>query len=287
MKSRLLILGSRGFIGSWLARELAGEFTLCDDSGVDVASAASVGNCFKRNAPEMVVLAAAIADIDRCQREPALAEAVNATGAGHVARECAAAGSRLMFLSTGAVFDGTRSGYAEDDPVSPLSVYGRTKARAESIVESQAPDAVILRLALVLGRGPRAGTNSLVDRMQASFSKGEAVSVPADEIRNPIDAGSLCRFARELLVRREATGTFHVGSRDAVSRYELAREIAAQMGFSPELVRPQNGPAGGRAPRGRDQFLIPARLEGLCRIAAPGWREAAERCVHATAESAA
>ncbi|MGH7246825.1 MAG: SDR family oxidoreductase [Pseudomonadota bacterium] len=283
---RVLILGSRGFIGANLARELARDFTLCDDSGVDVTVSGSVHATFESARPDIVVLAAGIAGIDRCEREPECAERVNVSGAIHVARECAQAGARLLFLSTAAVFDGTRHGYTEDDPVSPLSVYGRTKAQAESRLAEMLPEAVILRLALVLGRAMRLGTNSLVDKLANSFEQAKTVAAPVEEFRNPIDTRTLAQWIAALVCLPEARGIFHAGSCDSVSRYDLVRQLAKAMGYSEGLAIPQAEPMPGRAPRGRDHFLIPEKLATLCRIPAPGWRQVVERCTHATAESA-
>ena len=283
---RILIPGSRGFIGANLARGLAGGFTLCDDSGIDITSAADVEAGIARTAPDLVILAAGIADIDRCEREPELAERVNVQGALNVARVCADHSIRLQFLSTGAVFDGARHGYAEDAPVSPVSVYGRTKVEAERAIAELAPDAAILRLSLVLGRSARPGTNSLVDKLAESFRHGKRAVVPPDEFRNPIDAGTLTQWIAALARLPGARGIFHVGSSDSVSRWELVRQLAVSLGYSEDLVTLQAGSIPGRAPRGRDHFLISDKLAKLSGIPAPSWRQVAERCIDAIAESA-
>src|SRR5579864_5281488 len=145
-RPRLLILGSNGFVGGWLAHLAPGVFDLLQpDSRIDITDSAACDAAIQRLRPNVVALLAAVSDIDRCERDPALAEAVNITGAGNVARACRDAGARLMFASTGAVFDGTKSGYTEDDPPCPVNVYGRTKALAEQAVASTMPDAAIVR----------------------------------------------------------------------------------------------------------------------------------------------
>lgn len=282
---RILILGSRGFIGSNLARHLAGAFTLCDDAGIDITSEAAVRAGLERSAPDLAVLAAGIADIDRCEREPELAERVNVQGALSVARACAAGNVRLQFLSTGAVFDGARHGYTEDAPVSPTSVYGRTKVQAERGIAGILPQAVILRLSLVLGRTVRPGTNSLVDKLAGSFRQGKTATVPPDEYRNPIDMQTLGAWIAALARLPQAAGIFHAGAADSVSRWDLVRSLAVALGYSEQLVVLQNGPIPGRAPRGRDHFLISDKIAELSGIPAPSWQLVAERCINATAES--
>ncbi len=112
-RPRLLVIGANGFIGGHLVHAAAGRFactpaarTKCEVL-VDIGDPASVAAAFEKERPRMVVLLAAMADIDRCQRDPGAARETNVAGAGNVARECARAGARLLFASSGAVFDGT------------------------------------------------------------------------------------------------------------------------------------------------------------------------------------
>ena len=163
----VLIIGSSGFVGGHLAceAERAGyEVTRGERAaGLDVANPASVAAALDRSRPDAVVLLAALSDIDRCEAEPRLASRVNVEGALNVARACAAAGVRLLFTSSGAVFDGAREGYSEDDAPTPVSVYGKTKAEAERKVAMHAPGALIVRFGLVLGFVGWEGMNFMFD----------------------------------------------------------------------------------------------------------------------------
>src|SRR5271156_2728483 len=136
----MLIIGANGFLGQHLSK--AGccfevfEADLAAPRGergvaMDVTSAVSVDAGFMHARPDVAVLLAAVSDIDQCEQNPEMAEAVNVCGAAHVAEACARTGARMVFTSSAAVFDGTRHGYTECDALNPLSVYGRTKARAE------------------------------------------------------------------------------------------------------------------------------------------------------------
>ncbi|WP_158750380.1 sugar nucleotide-binding protein [Acidobacterium sp. S8] len=106
------MIGARGFLGSFITRSSSRYQVVRADrtreSGetdlvVDVAEAASVRAAIDEVQPDAVLLLAAISDIDRCQREPELATAVNLHGAEHIANACACNGARLLFTSTGAV----------------------------------------------------------------------------------------------------------------------------------------------------------------------------------------
>jgi dTDP-4-dehydrorhamnose reductase len=304
-RSRLLIIGAGGFVGSWLAARARGRFHVIrgarrhidsavssaasdkpdadEHVAIDITQVHSVAAAFAAARPEIVVLTAALADIDRCQREREQAELVNYMGPLHVARACARHDARLLFTSTDAVFDGTKGFYREDDPPTPPNFYGETKARAETAVLDALPDAAVVRLSLVLGRSLTPGTNSFLDKFAAALAAGQTVDVPTYEVRNPIDVATLAELLLELAAVRSATGLFHIGSTDKMCRFELSRRLAEALGYDPALVAPRHAPAAGQVPRGLDDFLSTERVRRVCHTPLPSCREVIERAVHAVA----
>jgi dTDP-4-dehydrorhamnose reductase len=248
-----------------------------DEVEIDVGLESSVNAAFQIARPEIVLLFAALSDIDQCERRPEAAKAVNVGGAGHVVKACRRTKARLLYTSSAAVFDGEKHGYREQDPLSPTSVYGRTKAKAEEIVLGLGTSALILRIALALGFAGEAGTNALMDKMEKCLADGETVELPDYEMRNPIDAETFCRFTLELLNQPDIHGIFHLGASEPISRYELGLRLAARMGYG-GLVRPQQHPDPKRAPRGRDHFLLPDKIAGVCSTAIPTCDQVIERC---------
>jgi dTDP-4-dehydrorhamnose reductase len=279
----LLVIGASGFLGGCIvrSRDTRFEFIAPDRSALDVTRPASVSSAFDALRPEFVILSAALADIDRCEKDPGLAHAINVEGAKTVACECARRGVRLLFTSSGAVFDGTADSYRESDPPNPLSVYGKSKAEAERVIREIVPDAIVVRLALVLGFSPHGGTNALLDKLKANFSKGNTVSAPADEFRNAIDSNTAARWILDLASAPGASGIFHLGAEDAASRYEIVRKLAAAMGYAPGLVMPSNS-SPDRAPRGRRQMLVPTRIQQYSSIPVPTSMQTIERCMNAS-----
>ena len=293
MKPRLLIVGASGFVGSRWALAAAERFEVVsaarhpvdDDKWVtiDITDPNSVAAAFEQTRPARVTLLAALSDIDRCQREPELAERINVDGAINVARECARLGARLLYTSTDAVFDGSKGLYREDDPPSPPNWYGQTKARAERAIAALLPSATIARMSLVLGRSAQAGGNSYLDKIIGNLRAGNPIITPKSEYRNPIDVGTLCEFFGELTHRDDTGDIFHVGASDKISRYDLARAIATHLGFDPALIVAQTAAVPGRAPRGPDDFLATDRLQSVCRTPVPTCRQVIERALDAVA----
>jgi dTDP-4-dehydrorhamnose reductase len=282
---RLLILGAGGFLGGYLTALGKGRFecVAVDRSRLDITDVAGVRRVFEQTQPDAVVLAAALSDIDECEQRPAVARETNVTGAWNVAHECAAVGARLVFTSSGAVFDGEAQEYSEDSTPNPLSVYGRTKAEAERMVAAEVPGAIVVRLSLVLGMALSGGTNSWLDKMRARFEAAQPVMAARDEYRNAIDVETASQWILDLAAAPDARGIFHLGSAEALSRFEICQRFALKWGYPAELVVAQSGVIPNRAPRGRRHMLRPVRIAEFSRIPIPTCLEAMERCVHAVA----
>jgi dTDP-4-dehydrorhamnose reductase len=287
-RQRILVIGAKGFLGTYAAQVAGDTFDVvrADRSGtgqprsieLDIADACSVERAFRLIEPDCVLLLAAMSDIDRCERMPEEAFAVNARGAENIANACARTKSRLLFTSTAAVFDGRKRGYCEEDAVAPLSVYGKTKAWAEDVVKALVPSAVIIRFALVLGFARKSGTNAMLDSVMGKWKAGEPVSFSTRETRNPIDAASLARLMISMLADREVSGLFHVGASDSVSRYELGKRLAARAGVPIDLVQPQDDPPPGRAPRGDNHFLLTEKIQRAFNFKVETCDQVIERC---------
>jgi dTDP-4-dehydrorhamnose reductase len=291
-KQRLLVIGANGFLGAHVlqAAKSTGIFNvlLADRSAskdvgieeLDIANAASVESAFRRTNPDLVVLLAAISDIDKCESAPQLAFAVNAQGAENVANACLRHNAKLLFTSTAAVFDGLQHGYREEDQPTPLSVYGKTKMWAEEAVSSLLPSAIILRIALVLGFAGKSGTNAMLDNIVARWKAGAPVTFPTYELRNPIDAATLAGVMLQMIGdgNPAVRGLYHVGASDSISRYELGIRLASRVGVPAELVRAQDTAIPGRAPRGADHFLLTDKIRRDCNIEFETSKRVMERC---------
>lgn len=288
-KQRLLVIGARGFLGEHASQAADGAFEVITGNRagtaergsviLDVADSASVNRAFQSARPDLVLLLAAMADIDECERFPAQAFEVNVRGAENVANACARTGTRLVFTSSAAVFDGKKHGYCEEDPVCPLSIYGKTKSWAEDTVRTLMPSAIIIRIALVLGFARTADTNAMLNRVVEKWRAGQKVQFPTHEVRNPIDASTLSEIMLSVLANRRLSGVYHVGASNSVSRFELAKRLAKRVGVSPDLVIPQDRPNPGRAPRGADHFLLTNKISRDCGLKIPTTDEVIERCL--------
>lgn len=286
MSERLVLFGGGGFVGGNLARaaiaqgwsvdivdaqEMPGASSVPGAPSAhgakwhtaDITDAAAVRALVAELRPSAAVDLAAVADIDRAERERELAWAVNVEAARTIAAACARCGAHVLYFSSDAVFEGTAARYAEEDPLNPVNYYGRTKMEGEAAVRAAHPGAAILRISLALGFPVTTG-NSFLAGLEAALKAGRQVTAPRDEIRTPVDVYTLASCVLEL-ARTRFAGTIHVGSTDSIDRGSLTRRAAALMGYPDARIAttPAGGPAGGRAPRHRNGIIAVDRARGL------------------------
>ncbi len=256
------------------AAEQAGhELILVDLPELDITDEPGVRAFFERERPEASINCAAWTDVDGAETKQAQAQAVNAHGAGNIARVAGEFGTPLLHLSTDYVFDGTAPldaagrprPYVESDPTAPRSVYGSTKLEGEQLVLAASRDHTVVRTAWLYGV---AGGN-FVDTMLRLAGEREAVQVVDDQVGSPTWSGHLAPALVGLLERR-VSGLVHLTGTGAVSWNGFAREIFRQaevdcrveVATSEQMARP--------APRPAYSVLESERADVL---AMPDWRD--------------
>jgi dTDP-4-dehydrorhamnose reductase len=221
-------------------------------SPISLRSAGDVGEELDRLAPDLVVHTAGLADVDRCEADPALAREANALLARNVAVASASRSIRLVHISTDHLFTGSRPLVSEAVPPQPLNEYGRSKQLAEQWVLDACPDALVIRTNF-FGWG-HATRQSFSDWIIQSLRAGRTLSAFADVHFTPILADRLALWVHELSARG-ATGTFNVCGDERVSKHEFALRLVAQFGLPPLVRRSSIDDAALRAPRPRDMSL--------------------------------
>jgi dTDP-4-dehydrorhamnose reductase len=191
---------------------------------LDVTLALHAAAALAAHAPDVVINAASFTAVDRAEVEREAAGAVNALGAGNVARACRARGTPLLHVSTDYVFDGaTDRPYREDAPVAPLGVYAATKAEGERLV--LAAGGAVVRTAWLFGQGGPSFVHAIARRARQE----RALRVVADQRGNPTWVDDLADALLELAAAPPRQDVLHVCGDEPVSRFEFACAIVDEL----------------------------------------------------------
>jgi dTDP-4-dehydrorhamnose reductase len=258
-----------------LAERAGHELVLVDLPELDITDAAAVSAFFASERPEASINCAAWTDVDGAETKQAQAHAVNADGAGNLARAAAEIGTPLLHISTDYVFDGTAPldgdgrprPYVESDPTGPRSVYGSTKLDGERQVLAASSRHCVLRTAWLYGiDGP-----NFVATMLRLAGERDAVQVVEDQIGSPTWSGHLAP-AMVGLLERQVSGLVHLTGAGRVSWNGFAREIFHQAevdcrvepATSEQMARPAPRPAWSALESEREDVLpMPPWQDGL------------------------
>jgi dTDP-4-dehydrorhamnose reductase len=274
---RLLVFGGWGQLGAELARAAEGRHELIRPrrAEADVTDAAAVEAAVRAAAPEVVIDAAAFHQVDRCQEDPATAMAVNAVGAINTARAAEDVGARAVFVSTDYVFDGEKGiGYAEDDPTSPVNLYGVSKVAGERGVRLVCPDSLVVRVSGLFGHVGSSGKGgNFVETILSKARAGEQLSVVDDQRLSPTAAADAAERLVELLGRQAPAGFYHLANQGSCSWFEFAAAVLELSGLEAAELAPRRTPPGG-VPRPRCSILADTRTGRLGLTPARPWRQA-------------
>ncbi|MBI4396978.1 MAG: NAD(P)-dependent oxidoreductase [Elusimicrobia bacterium] len=234
MKKRVLLTGATGLLGKDLWRTFSGGYDVLSVSRrwnpcvprsawrcADVRRPSSLTRILRVFKPQIILHAAAIANIDYCERHPEEAFQTNTQGTRNLLM---AAGGKALFvyLSTDNVFDGTRKGYREEDAPRPRNSYGFSKLWGEHHVRSLAPRHLIVRTCWFFGFGP-----NFVTKLMA----GDPMKAAEDWVATPTYTADLAG-AVDRLVRCAPWGTYHITNGRAASRWDVVRELKRLLGPS-------------------------------------------------------
>ncbi len=257
---KVLVFGASGLLGRALVDEWSSDEAIpATSKDADIRDASQVRSLVSRFRPGWVILAAGYADVDGCEKNAALAQEVNCRGAENVARAAKEFGSRMMLISSDYVFDGAkREPYEVDDPVRPLSCYGRSKAAAEATVREILLDGCIVRTSWVFGAPGKCFPHTIL-KLAAERRK---LAVVSDQRGSPTFNRDVAR-AIVRLVQAGAKGMIHAANNGDCSWFEFAQEIVRSAGLSDVEVLPISTREANRpAPRPAYSVLSCTSLAG-------------------------
>ncbi|HPH97356.1 MAG TPA: SDR family oxidoreductase [Anaerolineaceae bacterium] len=257
---RILITGVSGLLGINLALEavkqgrevvgLANSRTLQNTPfavrACDLTDLSVIHPLLDELRPNAVVHCAALANLEVCESQPDLAQRLNTETPGRLAAETARRHIPFVHISTDAVFNGASCNYLETDPVSPLSIYARTKAEAEKAVLEAHPDALVARVNFY--GWSLSGQRSLAEWFFNNLSGKRQVKGFTDVFFCPMLVNDLAGILLRLL-DLHAGGIYHVVGSECLSKYAFGVAVARAFDLDENLITPVTAETGGLVAR--------------------------------------
>ncbi len=288
---KVLVTGSSGMLGSDLCPKLAENYKvvgfdikqgLCKTEEnfeflkVDLSDKTKLQEKIEVVNPDFVIHAAAYTDVDGCELNPGKAYLYNSEVTKWIAQICKERGVCLVFVSTDFVFDGKKDvAYKETDRPNPLSIYGKSKLKAEQNIREICDNFYIFRSAWLFGKWGKNFARTIIEKAK----DGQNLKIVDDQRGCPTYTKdlsfALCEFMHVILEGTGyGSGIFNIVNSGSCSWYEFAKailhEIKAEIKIEPisseQLTRP--------APRPRWSVLDCNKFEKLTGLRLRHWREA-------------
>jgi len=249
---RLLITGSNGLLGQKIVKQcLANGIDFIATSkgdnrnpdcpndrflSMDISNMLDIKRVFEFYYPTHVIHTAAITNVDYCEDHKDECLNVNVEATNYLVQVSNTYKAHLQFLSTDFVFDGEKGNYSEEDEVSPLSVYAKSKVDGEAIVKSKAENWSIVRTIIVYGEGNNLSRSNIVLWAREALQSGKELSIVDDQFRAPTWADDLA-WGCLAIVLKDKQGIFHLSGPETMSIIDLVYRVADYYKLPKEQIK--------------------------------------------------
>ncbi|KAA5549496.1 dTDP-4-dehydrorhamnose reductase [Adhaeribacter rhizoryzae] len=254
MRKKILITGSNGLLGQKLAQLLVhnAEIDLIATSrghnklsellpelhfiSLDVTDAQQVEKVIAVERPTHIIHTAAMTNVDGCELNQEACWQLNVAAVQYLVNACEKYKVHLIHLSTDFVFDGEAGPYNEEAQPNPISYYGQSKLAAEKIVQASTVKWAIIRTVLVYGVVHDYGRTNIVLWVKNSLEAQKNIQVVNDQFRTPTLAEDLA-MGCWLAVQHDAEGIFHISSKETLTPYEMALQVAEYFNLDKAYIK--------------------------------------------------
>ncbi|OGK14848.1 dTDP-4-dehydrorhamnose reductase [Candidatus Roizmanbacteria bacterium RIFCSPLOWO2_02_FULL_37_19] len=284
---RILITGAGGMLGSSLLKRIKKEKWEIYATGrkkgrgiipLDITDFPSVKKTLSKIKPEVIIHLAALTNVDFAELHPDIAYRINTEAAKHLAEISRKIKSLLVFISTGAVFPGNkRKPYIESDIVSPVNIYGKSKLLAEQAVR-KVDKYLIVRTGWLIG-GKKKDKKFVAQIMDIISKEPKVLHVVSDVVGSPTLTDDLAD-AIVTLIKKGATGIYHVANEGTGSRKDIAKVVLEIMEKKHIKLKPVKlGFFNEAAPRPKMEAINSSLVNKKHGIQLPHWRKSLKKYI--------
>jgi len=245
----ILIIGGSGRIGSKLIdyfseKNVETKYTFCNNEislpkgfHLDITKKRNTIDLITKINPNVVIHTASLVDADLCETNHSLADLINVKGTENVIEGCKITNSKLVYISTSFVFDGTKDLYFEECSTCPTTYYGITKLRAENLVLDSSLKFLILRTDQPYCWIEKWQKINSVLRVLRTLGSGKELKEITDWLNSPTYVPDLVNVV-DKLVEKNLTGIYHTVGSDYISRFDWAIQTAKTFGLDIKMLKP-------------------------------------------------
>lgn len=227
----IAVIGASGFLGKKvyvtfkrIHTDVVGtSYTTEGFYHLDVTDEEEVKTFFEQFHPDVVIYAAGETDVDRAERNPFRAMALNADALDLISRYFK---GHFIYISTDYVFDGRKAPYTPDAPCNPLNEYGESKMHGEKKALSNFKKATIIRLSILYGYNDEQDKDTFLKQIVKKMAQGEEIIVDNQQIKHPTWLDDVVRLI-VAIVQEGASGIFQLNGTEAMRRDDWAKLIAS------------------------------------------------------------
>lgn len=204
---------------------------------IDITKEENLKRTISEIKPNVIINTAAMTQVDDCENKKQACDLLNVDVVKWLSEVSEDLDAHLIHISTDFIFDGKKGNYKETDKANPLSYYGLSKLKSEEVLINSNIDYTILRTILVYGKVFDMSRSNIVLWVREMLSKGKEITIVNDQFRTPTYVEDLA-LACKISMDKKATGIFNISSKELLSVYEIAQQIADAFGLDKTLIKP-------------------------------------------------
>jgi len=253
---KILIIGANGFLGTnllmlynqeellrqsihFIASDLINTNIEQDIPffPIDITNPKNTIKTIVKLSPDILILTAAMTNVDQCELDKELASKINTKGLINVIKACEKTESKLIFLSTDFIFDGTKEVgyYNEKDIPNPLNHYANTKYQAELAIMNSKVNYLICRTAVLYGWNKH--KLNFITWILSQLEQKQKISIVTSQINSPTFVRNLAYIILKL-IEKGCEGIFHTAGDCILNRYEIALKCAEIFNYDKNMIKP-------------------------------------------------
>ncbi|MBI4895185.1 MAG: NAD(P)-dependent oxidoreductase [Candidatus Aenigmarchaeota archaeon] len=234
-----LVIGGSGLVGYEFYRQKKDNYKFTYKSQKINSFIELDATCFEETkklinklSPEIVIVTAAMPDVNKCEIEKELAFKTNVGIIENIIK-CLSKKSKIVFFSSDYVFDGNSGPYSEKDKTNPINYYGELKVSCERKIINSGIKHLIIRTTGIFGW--EMARKNFFYRVFDTLSSGKELFVPNDQFGNPTYVKDLVSTIEKML-NQDCEGIYNVVGEEWIARDNFARNIAKSFGLNDTLI---------------------------------------------------